>query len=142
MNLNPNYPATVRRVGRIIAALTVQPMNFHELAVATSTAESTLTKYIRLIHKAMPQEQRQVHVARWVPYGVYGRFIAVYAAGNRKDARKPAPLTLAQRNARYFKRRQKDEERHEMWLATRRARDWANRAKGKPTTWLSALEGK
>jgi hypothetical protein len=73
-------------------------MSSEAIAAELGICRRYTNKALRQMHDA-----GQIYIARWgeVVHAVSGPLPAIYALGNCKDARKPKPLTKAQRNARY-----------------------------------------
>ena len=138
--MTPTHPMTLFGIDLIRRALADGPLDMHALAIAAHRSESCLQKYLRRLHYGVADPSaRQLHIVKWVRYGVTTIWIAVYAWGPGSDAKRPKSKTRAQCNEGYHKRRQRDKDRLELHLAKRRARAYARKAKATPQTWLSAL---
>ena len=126
-------PKAQAKIARIPAALTEQPMTRDELQCLLGIAKPTIRRYIEHL-RAKP---RQIHIARW--RRTTGQLAAVYAAGERRDARQPRVLTSRERNQEQWRRIKADPDRHDRIKATARVQGAIHRMRGKPQPWFAAL---
>jgi hypothetical protein len=122
-------PRAEYQIGRILAALKVNPMTRAELCADLHLSVGAVCSYLG----HLMSEPRRVRIAPYRP--TQGRYSPVYALGSTADAIEPSRKTRTQ----YYRRLQRDKSRHELHLARRRADAAAKKAAKKPQTWCSAL---
>lgn len=133
--MNPAYPLTARRIALILDAISAKPMHVHDISDRIALCLNRTQDYLKMMLK-----DGLIHIPKWVyieSSRVYA--VALYKHGPGRNAPKPAKKTASERNARWYKKRQNDDDRNEMYLARRNAARRADRAAKVPTTWLSAL---
>lgn len=76
-------------------------MRINDIAEACGGSHAHLRPLIRAMHKA-----KAVHISEWHRGPREAKWVAVYELGSKPDAKRPPPLTHAQRHARSKQRKQ------------------------------------
>src|SRR5690625_2951187 len=106
--------------------LSALPATSRDIHNQTGLSRVTIWRWITDLHRA-----GEIHIESWVRGGTPGPWLPVYAPGEGRDARKPAPKTDAQVSRAYRARARRSGE-WEHRLARQRARYWAGRARADP----------
>lgn len=84
----------------------VGPATLAELSVALGLHRDQLSVVLHRLHTAGKREPRRIYISAWtrevIGQRTYPR--AVYALGDKRDAKRPAPISGAEANRRYRER--------------------------------------
>jgi hypothetical protein len=67
-----------------------------EIRETLGCAHSTLSMIVYSLHK-----QKKIYICRWEPRPGLGPYEAVWTAGDKKDAKRPAAITKSEQSRRY-----------------------------------------
>ena len=133
--INPAHPMTQRRIAAIKAALATEAINVHQLAERIALCMERTYDYLEQLVAS-----EEVHIKRYAPPATGKQQpIAHYALGKGRNARRPDPLTYAQKAALRRARIYKDADRHDVFKARNRAQKSLAKVRKTPQSWLSAL---
>lgn len=118
---------------RVLVDALSRPKTADELAESCRCSASYVHKYLTIL---MSEKPRRVYVKEWRRPDGRGGLAKVYAAGSKRDAKRPT-ITAAQR----FKEIKADPERRERALVLRRLADARRRTRANPQPWFAALPG-
>lgn len=113
--MNPDHPATQRRLTLARKAIAIEPLSPVHIAEAAFISRRWVYPLIQYLHA-----QGEIHIERWDPTWSTGDHTPVYAAGAGPDARKPKPLTRRQKAARRRERLRANKPLYALALARRR----------------------
>ena len=110
--------AALTKIDRVLKALEQATMTAHEVSEMLPMSQRHAQEYLNHM-----MAKRLIYIASWsrnVDHSdrMYPR--PVYAAGNKRNAPKPAPLTKEQRKARAWAITKQDPERHTLHLLRKR----------------------
>lgn len=114
-----------------LKVLAAMPGTHGEIIARSGVERSAVTRWLRILHDA-----KEIHVSGWQRSDAQGPIKRVYTAGAGKDAQRLRRLPQATYDRRW---RESHVEQCELYNKRRNARAWADKAKTRPTTWLSAL---
>jgi hypothetical protein len=128
---------TLHRIAAIERALTAGDKTLHQITAEIHIHVDRARKHVFLM-----LELGKLHIRRFAPFALDNDYpIAVYRLGAGRNAKKPAPRTGAQKQAKARKRTQADADKRELRNSRKRARRRIQAATSAPSTWMSALPG-
>lgn len=118
---------------KVLVEALSKPQSVDELAESCRCSIAYVRKYMALLLKEAP---RRIYVCEWRrPHGK-GPLTKVYAAGCRKDVKRPV-ITASQR----FQELKRDKDKHARSLLLRRLWAARRRMRDEPQQWFAALPG-
>lgn len=112
----------------VLAAL---PGTLGEISARAGVEKSTVIRWLRIMRDA-----KEIHVSSWKRSEAQGPIMRVYSLGAGKDAQRLRRLPDTTYSRRW---RETHVEERELYNQRRNARAWADKARAKPQSWLSAL---
>lgn len=128
------FEASRRKKEKIVSLLSENSMSLKQLCDAVFITMQHIRHYVKAL-----KEEKQVYISTW-KFELNGNRwmqIAYFKAGNRPDAKKPPPLTNAERCKRHYKKSRADAENLDKMNLKRRLRrikpkaDWTS-------SWIKA----
>ena len=118
---------------KMVALLGNERLTRAQIEAKLFASKSKIISYARFLNGRTGAAKR-IYICAYDTTEVGGR-VPVYAAGNRPDAKIPAPRTNSER----YRSRKADHEAHQRYLARLRASAAAKRSRTKPVSIWAAL---
>lgn len=134
------FKSSLDKLDRLVGALST-PMTRHEIQLAMHMGKRTVNTYIA---KLMEEGNKRVYIKDWKreQEGQKTHLRPVYAAGKKRDKKKPAPLTNAEINRRQYARIKANPEKYAIHLMKERHRMSMRNFKPRPDIAAAWLFGK